>query len=97
MQSYIIPQQLAQVEYEDVSPPSSCEILSKDSVAIQLGEQERSAKRARIEQYATSYLVGKPPQIKSAALRGPFTNNWVNPWNSQTTHPMSSNVTKNHG
>ena len=98
MPSYIIPHQLAQVEYEDVCPPSGREILCKDSVTIQLDEEERSAKRARIEQYAADYLVGKPAQIRSAALREPVTHNWANPWNSQNTQSasVSSNLTENH-
>ena len=98
MPSYIVPYQLAQIEYENVCPPSGHDILCKDSTVIQLSEQERASKIARIEQYATNYLVGKPPQIRSASLRGPFTHEWVNPWNSYDNHQvsMSSDLTKNH-
>jgi len=82
MPSYIVPRQLAQVEYENVCPPPDREILCEDSIAVQLSEQEQAVKRARIEQYATNYLKGKPLHIKSAALRGLL------------THSVSSNLTK---
>ncbi|EXJ66012.1 uncharacterized protein A1O5_10989 [Cladophialophora psammophila CBS 110553] len=43
-------------------------------------EEQRAAKRRRIESHATAYLRGQPLFILTAQLRGPFDDGWTNPW-----------------
>ncbi|KIW87939.1 uncharacterized protein Z519_11524 [Cladophialophora bantiana CBS 173.52] len=43
-------------------------------------EEQRAAKRRRIESHATAYLRGQPLFILTAQLRGPFDGGWTNPW-----------------
>ncbi|EXJ84140.1 hypothetical protein A1O3_04807 [Capronia epimyces CBS 606.96] len=47
---------------------------------VQEDEQQKAAKRRRIESEATAYLRGEPPYILTAQLKGPFDNGWQNPW-----------------
>ena len=56
----------------------------EDLLEEPLGEYEdaehRAAKRRRIEAIASRYLRGRAPVIVTAGLRGPFNNDWKNPW-----------------
>jgi hypothetical protein len=45
-----------------------------------VGQEDRAAKRQRIEKIASQYLQGRRPLILSAGLRGPFNDGWKNPW-----------------
>ena len=44
---------------------------------------EREQKRRRVEIQGQQYLNGRPLFIQSAALKGPFDKEWVNPWRSK--------------
>ncbi|KAE8377036.1 hypothetical protein BDV26DRAFT_264526 [Aspergillus bertholletiae] len=70
------------------SDPNNDGLLGSDD---ELNEEERAAQRRRIERLAESYLQGKPLFILSASLRGPFDNDWTNPWktNRNKTIPPS--------
>ena len=46
-------------------------------------EERRAKKKLRIELLAKQYLEGRGLFIQSAALRGPFDGEWVNPWGSR--------------
>lgn len=46
----------------------------------ELDDEERTAKRQRIEKLAEAHLQGRPLFILSASLSGPFENGWKNPW-----------------
>ena len=61
-----------------------------------MGSQERAAKRIRIEQHARDYLLFRPVFIQSAFLKGPFTSDWVNPWNcpKKSTLPGGQSMPK---
>ncbi|ETI21576.1 hypothetical protein G647_07923 [Cladophialophora carrionii CBS 160.54] len=74
-----------------VSPISADGIpICKDTVVfydqdgdIEENEEQRAAKRRRIEAHATGYLRGQPVFILTAGLRGPFGDGWQNPWAKQ--------------
>lgn len=69
MPKFILPRALARVEHDDSFYPA--ENLSPVQ-PLPLGEEAREAKRARIEEYAWSYLKGGELIISSAQLTGPF-------------------------
>ncbi|KAK2746954.1 hypothetical protein FQN57_002526 [Myotisia sp. PD_48] len=48
-----------------------------------IDDDARAAKKRRIERLAQNYLEGKPLFISTATLRGPFDDDWVNPWKKQ--------------
>lgn len=52
----------------------------------ELGEEERAAKRQRIEKLAEAHLQGRPLFILSASLKGPLDTGWKNPWKKDRTH-----------
>ncbi|KAF2804840.1 uncharacterized protein BDZ99DRAFT_543696 [Mytilinidion resinicola] len=56
-------------------------------------EEERAAKRRRIEAIAKAYNQGKMPVIQSASLRGPLEKDWKNPWAKTSTGRGSSAAT----
>ncbi|KAJ5469006.1 hypothetical protein N7475_006758 [Penicillium sp. IBT 31633x] len=66
----------------EICAPLSPNIDSDDLLASddELDDDVRAAKRQRIEKLAETYLQGKPLPILSASLKGPFNNEWVNPW-----------------
>ena len=66
------------VNFEPLSPSASDIILQESDSDNDC--EERSAKRRRIEHKARAYLDGQLPLIFSAALKGPFSNGWGNPW-----------------
>ncbi|KAL6248250.1 hypothetical protein RBB50_004505 [Rhinocladiella similis] len=43
-------------------------------------DEQRAAKKRRIQSHASSYLRGEPIFIATAQLNGPFGKNWRNPW-----------------
>jgi hypothetical protein len=68
-------------------PPTSfsdCDVSEIDplwqSYGVPSDNQERTAKRRRIEDCARRYLSGDSLHIQSAALMGPFDKGWQNPW-----------------
>ncbi|KAF2199418.1 hypothetical protein GQ43DRAFT_117695 [Delitschia confertaspora ATCC 74209] len=63
--------------YEPLEPHSD------DRIEGDLGyndDQNRPAKRRRVEHMAKRYLSGEAPVLLSASLRGPFGKSWKNPW-----------------
>ncbi|KIW64586.1 hypothetical protein PV04_09509 [Phialophora macrospora] len=74
-----------------VSPICADEVpLDKDTIVycdqndgVEEDEKERTAKRQRIETLATGHLRGQPVFILTAGLRGPFGDEWQNPWAKQ--------------
>ncbi|KAJ9486363.1 hypothetical protein VN97_g6986 [Penicillium thymicola] len=67
--------------------PSPSELDPDDLIASdeELDDVARAAKRQRVEKLAESYLQGKPLLILSASLRGPFHDEWTNPWKKNRT------------
>ena len=71
-----------------VSPVSAEEYpIGKDTTVyfggndvVEESAKLRATKRRRIESCATAYLRGEPLFILSAQLKGPFGNDWQNPW-----------------
>ena len=56
------------------------EDLLEEPLAEYEDAEHRAAKRRRIEAIASRYLRGRAPVIVTAGLRGPFNNDWKNPW-----------------
>ncbi|KZF19450.1 hypothetical protein L228DRAFT_271252 [Xylona heveae TC161] len=73
-----LPPPLRQVSFE---PLTDCH-ESHSSIDSQDEEDEYSQprKRQKIEDLAYKYLSGQPLFILSASLKGPFDQQWVNPW-----------------
>ncbi|KAJ6164789.1 hypothetical protein N7470_003461 [Penicillium chermesinum] len=59
----------------EIDPES--DLLGSDE---ELNDEERAAKRQRIEKLARAHLQGRPLFILSASLKGPFGDGWSNPW-----------------
>ncbi|EXJ56014.1 hypothetical protein A1O7_08945 [Cladophialophora yegresii CBS 114405] len=84
-----------------VSPICADEIpICKDTVVIfdkdggiEESEEQRAAKRRRIEAHATAYLRGQPVFILTAGLRGPFGDGWQNPWSKQKVTRIDERTT----
>lgn len=86
------------------SPITFEAFLSADSEAIldipdsedDLDDTGRAAKRRRVEELGKAYLEGKPLFILSAGLRGPFGNDWVNPWKQPRGKKSVPRTSKKH-
>ncbi|EEH34131.2 hypothetical protein PAAG_05180 [Paracoccidioides lutzii Pb01] len=81
------------LHFEPLSPSPS-DLLSgfssSDSGDV-LDDASRASRRRKIESLAQDYLEGKPLFILSASLKGPFNNDWVNPWKKSESPKELSN------
>ncbi|KAG0153645.1 hypothetical protein PDIDSM_2299 [Penicillium digitatum] len=85
------PRPVSPVSLETCVPLPS-ELYSDDLLASddELDDAAQTAKRQRVEKLAESYLQGKPLLILSASLRGPFNEEWINPWKKNRTRGTSA-------
>ncbi|KAF2842196.1 hypothetical protein M501DRAFT_988453 [Patellaria atrata CBS 101060] len=71
-----------EVDFQSLSP------LDTHSTVIGSNQYNASvehvAKRRRVEEYAQQYLRGETLHIHSATLKGPFKDDWQNPWSSNS-------------
>ncbi len=77
------------LRFEPVSVPPS-DIIVPDSDDDDEDTYRHPAKRRRVEEIGRRYMCGQPIEIFSARLKGPFGNDWVNPWARQRTAGRSA-------